>query len=289
MTERPTSSSDRGLAGRLALSRLATRVSMVVERGWPLLLPLVIVASLFLSVSWLGLFPLLPDTARIGLVAAFGIAALAALYPLRFFRMPSAAEIDRRIEAANDLLHSPVLVQTDRPSGKESIFSQALWREHQKRMADRLRGLGADLPRTHVPERDPWGLRAVAALLFVTAFAFSFGPSGGRIEDALQCPRCARRRAAAHRCLGDAAGLYRQATGLPHRADQCQSGGLHVHRSAGQRRVAARHRRFGRGNAELRRRRRQRPRHRPDRTAGRCRQARGEPGNASRCASSPAS
>ncbi len=184
MTERPTSSSDRGLAGRLALSRLATRASMVVERGWPLLLPLVIVASLFLSISWLGLFPLLPETARTGLVAAFGIAALAALYPLRFFRMPSAAEIDRRIEAANGLLHSPVLVQTDRPSGKESIFSQALWREHQKRMADRLGGLGADLPRTRVPERDPWGLRAVAALLFVTAFAFSFGPLGGRIEDA---------------------------------------------------------------------------------------------------------
>lgn len=183
MTQRPTFSSHRGLARRLALSRLATRVSMMVERGWPLLLPLVIVASLFLSVSWLGIFSRLPDMGRIGLVAAFGVAALAALYPLRFFRMPRAAEIDRRIEAANQLLHSPVLVQTDRPSGRESSFSQALWREHQKRMAGKLDSLGADLPRTRVPERDRWGLRAVAALLLVTAFAFSFGPSGGRIVD----------------------------------------------------------------------------------------------------------
>ncbi|TIM21462.1 MAG: TIGR02302 family protein [Mesorhizobium sp.] len=183
MTQRPTFSSDRGLAGRLALSRLATRVSMMVERGWPLLLPLVIVASLFLSISWLGLFSRLPDMARVGLVAAFAIAALAALYPLRFFRLPGAAEIDRRIEAANQLLHSPLLVQTDRPSGRESSFSQALWREHQKRMAGKLDNLGADLPRTRVPERDPWGLRAVAALLLVTAFAFSFGPTGGRISD----------------------------------------------------------------------------------------------------------
>ncbi|MET3583092.1 uncharacterized protein (TIGR02302 family) [Mesorhizobium robiniae] len=183
MTQRPTSTSDRGLAGRLALSRLATRVSMTVERGWPLLLPLVIIASLFLSVSWLGLFLLLPDMARIGLLAVFGVATLAALYPLRFFRLPSSAEIDRRIEAANQLLHSPVLVQTDRPSGRESIFSQALWREHQKRMAEKLGDLGGDLPRTRVPERDPWGLRAVAALLLVAAFAFSFGPSGGRIAD----------------------------------------------------------------------------------------------------------
>ncbi|PTE08750.1 TIGR02302 family protein [Mesorhizobium helmanticense] len=183
MTQRPTFTSDRSLARRLALSRLATRVSMTVERGWPLLLPLIIIASLFLSVSWLGLFPLLPDMARIGIVAAFAIAALGALYPLRFFRMPSSAEIDRRIEAANQLLHSPVLVQTDRPSGKESGFSQALWREHQKRMAEKLDRLGADLPRTRVPERDPWGLRAVAALLLVTTFAFSFGPSGGRMTD----------------------------------------------------------------------------------------------------------
>ncbi|MER9949915.1 TIGR02302 family protein [Mesorhizobium sp. M0047] len=183
MTQRPTFNGNRGLASRLALSRLATRVSMMVERGWPLLLPLVIVASLFLSASWLGIFTRLPDMARIGLVAAFAIAALAALYPLRFLRIPGAAEIDRRIEAANQLLHSPVLVQTDRPSGRESSFSQALWREHQKRMAGRLDSLGADLPRTRVPERDPWGLRAVAALLLVTAFAFSFGPTGGRISD----------------------------------------------------------------------------------------------------------
>ncbi|TPL50986.1 TIGR02302 family protein [Mesorhizobium sp. B2-4-2] len=186
MTERLIFSSDRGLAGRLALSRLATRVSMMVERGWPLLLPLLVVASLFLSISWLGLFPRLPDAARIGLVAAFGVATLAALYPLRFFRMPGGAEIDRRIEAANHLLHHPVQTQTDRPSGRESSFSQALWREHQKRMADRLDSLGADVPRTRVPERDPWGLRAVAALLLVTAFAFSFGPTGGRIADAFR-------------------------------------------------------------------------------------------------------
>ncbi|TPM37884.1 TIGR02302 family protein [Mesorhizobium sp. B2-3-4] len=183
MTQRPNFSNDRGLAGRLALSRLATRVSMIAERGWPLLLPLVVVACLFLSASWFGIFSRLPDAVRIGLVAAFGLAALAALYPLRFFRMPVAAEVDRRIEAANQLLHSPVQVQSDRPSGQESSFSQALWREHQKRMAGKLGSLGADLPRTRVPERDPLGLRAVAPLLLVTAFAFSFGPTGGRLGD----------------------------------------------------------------------------------------------------------
>ncbi len=183
MTERPAFS-ERSLAIRLAASRTATRAAMIVERGWPLLLPALIVVLLFLSAAWFGLFPRLPDMARLALAAGFGVAFLVALYPLRFFRKPTAAEIDRRIEAANQLRHNPLQVQTDRLSGRESGFSQALWREHQKRMAASLDRLGPDLPQTRVPERDPWALRAAAALVFIVAFAFSFGPLGGRIGDA---------------------------------------------------------------------------------------------------------
>lgn len=184
MTERPTSGTDRSLAARLAASRLATRAVMVVERAWPLALPFLLVAALFLSAAWLGLFIRLPDIARSVLVALFGIAALAALYPLRFFRQPTASEIDTRIETANALLHSPVRVQTDRPGGNAGDFAQALWREHQKRMAAKLGSLGTDLPSTGVARRDPWAVRAVVALLLVVALAFSYGPQGGRVSDA---------------------------------------------------------------------------------------------------------
>ena len=185
MTERPTSGTDRSLAARLAASRLATRAVIVVERAWPLVLPFLLVVALFLSAAWFGLFTRLPDMARLGLVGLFGIAALAALYPLRFFKLPTASEIDTRIEAANALLHSPVRVQTDRPGGQASDFAQALWREHQKRMAARLGSLGTDLPSTGVARRDPWAVRAVVALLLVVALAFSYGPQGGRVGDAL--------------------------------------------------------------------------------------------------------
>ena len=186
MTERPAANTDLSFAGRLSRTRLAVRAAMTVERGWPLVLPLLVVVSLFLSLSWLGVFRIMPDMARLATVVALGVAALAALYPLRFYKKPSAVEIDRRIERANELAHTPVLVQTDRPSGQESAFSEALWREHQRRMAASLGGLGGDLPRTRVPERDPWGFRAAAALLLATAFAFSFGPLGGRLSDGFQ-------------------------------------------------------------------------------------------------------
>ncbi len=183
MTKRPATSIDRGLSAKLAASRALTRCSMIVERGWPLLLPLLIVVALFASLSWLGLFSRLPDTLRLGLVAVFGLGALGALYPLRFFRLPAPTAVDRRIEAANALLHTPVQVQTESLSGGETDFSRALWHEHQKRMAARLERMDADLPRPRVPERDPWGMRAAVALLLVVAFAFSFGSAGGRLGD----------------------------------------------------------------------------------------------------------
>ncbi|MBX3584367.1 MAG: TIGR02302 family protein [Rhizobiaceae bacterium] len=158
---------------------------MIVERGWPVVLPLLVVLGLFLSLSWLGLFRVVPDAARLALVAGFALAAIAALYPLRFYRHPTATEIDRRIERANRLAHTPVLVQTDKLSGegRGGAFAEALWHEHQRRMAASLDGISGDMPHTRVPERDPWGLRAAVALLLVTAFAFSFGPLGGRIAD----------------------------------------------------------------------------------------------------------
>jgi uncharacterized protein (TIGR02302 family) len=173
-------------SGRLARTRTVTWAAVALERLWPLILPLLVLASLFLSLSWLGLFRLIPDALRLAITIGFGASALAALYPLRHFKAPTAPEIDRRIERANGLAHNPVSAQSDRLSGKGGPFAETLWREHQRRMAERLGGVGGDLPRTRVPERDPWGLRAVAALLLVTAFAFSFGPAGGRLGDAFR-------------------------------------------------------------------------------------------------------
>ncbi len=175
----------QGIA-RLAQTRFATRFAIAFERLWPLLLPLLLTGALFVSVSWLGLFRVVPEAVRIGLLALFAVAALAALYPLRFFRMPAARAIDRRIERANRLEHAPVSAQTDRLVGPADDFSDALWREHQRRMAEKLDRLSGDMPRPRIPERDPWALRALVGLLLVVAFAFSGGPLGGRLGDAFR-------------------------------------------------------------------------------------------------------
>ena len=259
MTE--TTSVDHAHSGRLTRTRLTVRTAIAIERLWPLLLPVLLIVALFVSLSWLGVFRLMPETARQAVAVLFAVAALAALYPLRFFRKPSTIEIDRRIERANKLQHNPVSVQSDRPSGRQASFADALWREHQRRMAEQLAAVSGDLPRTRVPERDPWALRAAVALLFVVAFAFSFGPLGGKVARRLPPAGRARRHTAAHRRLGDAAGLYRQGADLPHLRRQARARAV-LHRPGRQRRVAARDRRLRRRDAELRRGLRQHPRHR---------------------------
>lgn len=187
MASDPDAPEQTGLLARLARARLAAAGVMWTEGVWPLLVPVLFVLALFVSLSWLGVFRLVPEWARMGLGLAFGLALIAALLPFRKLRPPEPAEIDRRIERANRLDHAPVLTQTDRLSGaSDDAFAAALWGEHRRRMAQKLDRLAGDLPHPRVPERDPWAIRAIAPLLLVVAFAFSFGPLGGSLTDAFR-------------------------------------------------------------------------------------------------------
>ncbi len=194
MTQLPSRRAQGGLRSaplipaKLARTRGSARLAISFERIWPRLLPALLTLGLFAVVAWIGLLRLMPDWGRLGLVALFGVAFAFSLYPLRFFRSPEEAEIDRRIEASNNLTHSPLLVQSDQPAVDGGPFSRALWREHQARMEAQLKGLRGVAPRPRVPERDPWGLRAAVVLVLVAAFAFSFGPSGGSLRDAFRAP-----------------------------------------------------------------------------------------------------
>ena len=71
MDETPNHPDNRGIAGRLSRTRLATRATMTLERLWPLVVPLAIVFSLFLSMSWFGLFRLMPDFVRLTIGVLF--------------------------------------------------------------------------------------------------------------------------------------------------------------------------------------------------------------------------
>lgn len=168
MTDRRDASIPRRLKQRLLFSRAMTRAAMIAECFWPLVLPLLLIVGLFVSLSWFGVFALMPDGLRTALVAIFGLGALAALWPLRSFRPPSAEEIDRRLESANRLAHNPLRTLADRPSGSQTPFGEALWREHQKRMAASLGRLDAAVPDARIPERDPWACALLSRCCYLS-------------------------------------------------------------------------------------------------------------------------
>jgi uncharacterized protein (TIGR02302 family) len=170
----------------LTRARFATGAAMAFERLWPKVLPLVLAALLFASLSWSGVFRALPESARYFIAAAFALGALAALIPLLRFRVPSENEITRRIEAANRLQHQPIAVQNDRLPKDADPVSAALWLEHQRRMAASIGSVSADAPRPAVPRLDPFALRSIPVLIAAVALAFSFSGSGGALTDIFQ-------------------------------------------------------------------------------------------------------
>jgi uncharacterized protein (TIGR02302 family) len=164
-------------------ARFLTALSIYFERLWPRLIPVLLVLMIFAALTWFGLFRTLSDQWRYGVGAVTLIGMLGALYPLLGLRLPRAGEVTERLEHANRLEHQPLAVQSDRPAGESDPVADALWMEHQRRMAEKMRSIEADAPRPAVSRLDPFALRAIPALVAVIALAFSFGATGGRLTD----------------------------------------------------------------------------------------------------------
>ena len=175
------------LARMVAVKRLFARLVLVSEQLLPRLLLPASILALFLSSAWFGIFRVAPDILRFLLLAVFAIGFAISLYPLRRLRWPSVREADRLLEERNGLAHQPVTVQEDEPAF-DTPFARALWREHQTRMAERIAALDAGLPRPDIARYDRFALRAIPALLLVTAFSFSMSNGGGSLSDAFTAP-----------------------------------------------------------------------------------------------------
>ncbi|MFC5759156.1 TIGR02302 family protein [Rhizobium sp. GCM10022189] len=173
------------LARLVAAKRFLARIVLFAEQVLPLLVPALSVIAIYLSVSWFGFFRIVPDWLRVILLVAFAAGFLVCLLPFRNLRWPQVADADRMLEERNGLAHQPVMVQEDEPAF-DTPFSRALWREHQMRMAQKIATLDAGLPRPDIARHDRFALRAVPALLVVTAFAYSLSINGGTLADAFQ-------------------------------------------------------------------------------------------------------
>ncbi len=178
----------KSFARILALKRYVARAVLTAEQVLPRALVPASIVLLFLSSAWLGLFRIAPLWLHAALLLGFLVAFIAALVPLTRIRLPGTVDADRMLEERNDLPHQAIRVQDDMPA-TGGAFGQALWREHQTRMASMVRALDTGLPRPDIARHDPFALRALPVLIACVAFAYSYSNRAGLLSDAFHLPQ----------------------------------------------------------------------------------------------------
>lgn len=150
----------------------ATRAGMVAEQVVRAFWPFWTVVFLILAPLMMGWQDLAPLELFWGGAVVSVMAFLATLvWGIRRFRMPSTVEALARVDAA--MPGRPIAAIADTQAiGSGDAASEAVWRAHMARMAERTKAARAVEPDLRVSDRDPYGLRFVALLFFVAALMF---------------------------------------------------------------------------------------------------------------------
>jgi uncharacterized protein (TIGR02302 family) len=163
------------------LDRLAARAQLTLawERIWPPLAAVLVCVALFVSLSWFGLWLILPGTARMLGVGLFVLGAGAALLPLLWVKWPTRREALARIDRDSGMPHRPAsALEDDLANAQEDPGTQALWALHRRRIAELARQCTVAAPAPRLAARDPWAIRS-AALVALAASAFIAGVEKG--------------------------------------------------------------------------------------------------------------
>ena len=155
---------NRLFARRLFLSRAA----LGWERLWPALWPMLCVAGIFLVTALFDLSSFVPSSVHLVMLAGLAIAfGGAAIYGLRSLVWPDALTARRRLEVNSGLTHRPLAALADHPSAPLDDAAAGLWDAHRRRMEAAARRLRVGWPAAGLARRDPWGVRAVLAILLL--------------------------------------------------------------------------------------------------------------------------
>ncbi len=189
-------SKDTGASGwrDFIQSRLETligqsRVSLFVERLWRAVLPVLVVVGIYVGLSWLGLWTVLPVWIGLAGIALFAGAVVWASKDLVRLTWPSRDDALQRVEKTSGYKHRPLTtLEDDLSVGSDNAESRAIWALHQRRTAEAVALIRSKAPDPQAFRRDPWALRVLAASLLVIGFAAAKGDHMGRLTSAFQNP-----------------------------------------------------------------------------------------------------
>jgi uncharacterized protein (TIGR02302 family) len=146
----------------------ASRWALLFERLWPRLWLILGVGGLFLLVSLLGFWQLLPRSVHIGVLAAFAFAGVAALVYAARVRFPTREEAIRRIERVSGIPHRPASSYEDTVTANaDDPRTAAIWQAHRSRLAAMISRLRVGNPHPRTDRADPVALRALLLIAIV--------------------------------------------------------------------------------------------------------------------------
>ena len=204
----PATAVERVFERKVRLSKWA----LLFEQLWPRAWLVLGLAGLFIGASLAGLWPRLPELPHKIVLALFGLAFAIALLALMRVRWPSREQAIRRVEAVSGIKHRPASSYEDTLTlGAADARTAALWRVHRQRLAALLQKL--HVGRSLAADRPIRSFRAACAAAAQRLRAPGRGRRQRIRSAALGVPlrRAVQGSGSAHRCLGDAAGLYGQA------------------------------------------------------------------------------
>lgn len=167
------------------------RATLAFERAWPAAWPALAVAGLFVALSLFGVWQRLPWWLHgLGLVLFLAALSVALVRLLPSLRWPSRAAGLARIEADSGVRHQPLRALDDRlPREIDDPVSRRLWEAHRERLLAGLARLRLAAPRSDLPRRDPWALRAALLLVLVVALVDAGPLVGQRLGQAFSLSR----------------------------------------------------------------------------------------------------
>lgn len=182
-------SRERAARGRVRTAVRRARLALLWESLWPRILPVLLVAAAFLTVSWFGLWRVLPDLLRFAVLGLFGLAALVAVLPVFGARLPGRLTALARVERVTATPHRPASSLDDRLAGEVSDpATRFLWAAHRERLVAGLGELRAGAPSPGLARRDPLALRFLAIIVLAVSFVFAAGQHTVRVAEAFRAP-----------------------------------------------------------------------------------------------------
>lgn len=101
------------------------------------------------------------------------------------FRLPDSTALDQRIEARNNLLRGHISALEDKISNPKKSLTRVLWGHFEQQILSTFTKLRSPHPRALLSKRDPYALRFLAVLMFITGLSVSGSQWSERITDGL--------------------------------------------------------------------------------------------------------